>query len=79
MFVLVFRYCIFSREITDSDVTICALTKKSVTKTQCISHMQRPPLVKFLFYVFHFKYFFIKIFFDSRPTYHTFKKSKYEK
>ncbi|CAH2093149.1 unnamed protein product [Euphydryas editha] len=39
----VIRYCIFSREIIDSDITICALTKKSIAKTQCISHMQRPP------------------------------------
>ncbi|XP_061379368.1 protein NDNF-like [Danaus plexippus] len=38
----VIRYCISTKEIVDKDITICALTKKSSTKTQCISHMQRP-------------------------------------
>ncbi|XP_046969767.1 protein NDNF-like [Vanessa cardui] len=39
----VIRYCIFSREIINSDSSICSLSKKSSTNTQCISHMQRPP------------------------------------
>ncbi|XP_041982057.1 uncharacterized protein LOC121735333 [Aricia agestis] len=39
----VIRYCILAREMSDNDGIICALSKRSSTKAQCISHMQRPP------------------------------------
>ncbi|CAH0725546.1 unnamed protein product, partial [Brenthis ino] len=39
----IIRYCILTREIVNTDSVICTLSKKSPNKTQCISHMQRPP------------------------------------
>ncbi|XP_023941152.2 uncharacterized protein LOC112048036 [Bicyclus anynana] len=39
----VIRYCIVIREIVNNDNFICALSKRSLARAPCTSHLQRPP------------------------------------